>query len=236
MADDSKCEECVEGAPAWMATFSDLCTLLLCFFVLLVSMANFDPRKYAITASSLQGAFGIMETFPSIPVQPYIIRPRLGGKEKNKKASMDIQKKIKEKVKSNDAEEGVKVKVTDTGIAIKLSNPMTFKSGTADLNAKIQPLLADIIKILDEFPDKEIRVEGHTDNRKISTSKFPSNWELSSARALSIVKFFAKKGVPPAKMSAVGYGEFRPLVENIDEKSREMNRRIEIFVEYMDKK
>ncbi len=236
MAKKEKCPECAAGSPAWMATFSDLCTLLLCFFVLLVSMANFDPKKYAVTASSLQGAFGVLETFPSVPIAPYIIQPRMGGDERKRKASTEVVKKIKKKVKQNDMKDGVKVKVTDTGIAIRLSNPITFAVGKADLKSKAKPILSDIIKILDEFPDKEIRVEGHTDDTPIRTAEYESNWDLSADRALSIVKFFASTGVPPSKMSAVGYGEFRPLVPNKDAESRAMNRRIEIFVEYMDRR
>ena len=107
--------------------------------------------------------------------------------------------------------------------------------------AKIRPeliyLLDKMIEVVKKMPGREIRVEGHTDNTPIHTREFPSNWELSSSRALSVVKYLYTQGkLDPAKMSAVGYGEFRPIAPNNTEANRTKNRRIEIFVEYVEKK
>ncbi|MCL2101413.1 MAG: hypothetical protein FWH22_06835, partial [Fibromonadales bacterium] len=88
MAKKKKCPECKPGAPMWMTTFSDMVTLLLTFFVLLLSMANFEPIKYALTVQSLQGAFGILETFPTVPIHPIVEIPKKTGDEQRKKQSL----------------------------------------------------------------------------------------------------------------------------------------------------
>jgi chemotaxis protein MotB len=217
-----------------MSSFTDLTTLLLTFFVLLLSMANFDPVRFMMTAESLQGAFGVLETFPTVPIHPVVPIPKKTGDEQKKKESLKDAEKIKEVVESKNLEEAVKVDVTEKGIAIMLRDPVGFASGSADLKEQGKEILKDIGSVIKGNPDLKVRVEGHTDDVPISTARYRSNWELSSSRSLSVVQLLsAQTGIQPQNMSAVGYGEYRPLVPNTNPENRAKNRRIQIFVDYV---
>ena len=223
------------GSPAWMATFSDMTTLLLTFFVLLLSMANFDPIRYQLTVESLQTSFGVLESFPTIPVHPIIEIPKKTGDEQKKKRSLEDAEEIKEIVEKQKLEDAVKVEITDKGIAILLRDPVGFASGSAELKEQGKEILKDISEVIKKNPELKVRVEGHTDDVPIRSQRYRSNWELSSARSLSVVELLASQtGIHPQNMSAVGYGEFRPMVPNTDTQSRSQNRRIQIFVDYID--
>ena len=111
---------------------------------------------------------------------------------------------------------------------------MLFNLGSANLNPNIFELLDLAIDVTKGWPNS-IRIEGHTDNIPINTDKYPSNWELSSARALSVLKYFIGNGISPEKISATGYGEYRPLVPNNTVENRAKNRRVEIFINYDNK-
>jgi len=235
VARKQKCPECPPpGLPAWMATFSDMVTLLLTFFVLLLSMANFDPIKMKSLSESLQAAFGVLESYPTVPIHPIIDLPKKRSDENKKKQSLKDVEKVKEVVKSKNLEDAVKVEVTDKGMAIMLRDPVGFASGSADLKEQGKDILRDIGDIIKETPDLKVRIEGHTDDVPIRSNRFRSNWELSSARSLSVVELLASQtGIHPANMSAVGYGEYKPLAPNTSPENRSKNRRIQIFVDYI---
>jgi len=226
------------GTPAYMLTWGDMCTLLLCFFVLLVAMSTTDAHKFDLAASSLHNALsGVLESFPSVMITQEVLQPRLGGNEQNKQLAVDASQRIKKAIKKENLEDAIKVKVTESGIAIMVANPIGFDQGDAEIKPELIGTLGDIAEIIADVSGTQIRVEGHTDDIPIHTRMYPSNWELSSARALNIVKFFAgKSGIDPARLSAIGYGEYRPLVPNTSEANRMQNRRIEIYVDYLEKK
>jgi chemotaxis protein MotB len=235
MAKQKKCPECPPvGAPAWMSTFSDMVTLLLTFFVLLLSMATFEPAKFKMTAESLQAAFGVLESFPTIPIHPVIDIPKHTGDEQKKKQSLKDAEELKKQIESQNMQDAVKVEMTEKGIAIMLRDPVGFASGSADLKSQGKEIVTQIGDIIKKNPDLKVRVEGHTDDVPIHSAKYASNWELSSARALSVVQLLAKNtGIDPANLSAVGYGEYKPLVPNTSPQNRAENRRIQIFVDYI---
>jgi chemotaxis protein MotB len=232
-----KKDEESRGAPAYMTTWGDMCTLLLCFFVMLLAMSTIDPAKFQVAASSFQNAFsGVLESFPTILIAENVLQPRMGGDEQNKKLALEAMMRIREAVKKEDLEDAIKVKVTEKGIAIKVRDPVGFDVGEADLKPRFRDLLYEIGEIIAKKPDSQIRVEGHTDDTPIRTRRFPSNWELSAARALKVVRFFYEKcNIDPARLSAVGYGEYRPLVPNDSPENRAKNRRIKVYVEYLDR-
>jgi len=235
MSRERKSPDPPKGAPAFMTTWGDMCTLLLCFFVMLLAMSTIDHAKFNVAASSFQNALsGVLESYPSVMITKDILIPRLGGDEQNKRMSVDAALKIKEVVKKEGLEDAVKVKVTETGIAVKLSDPIGFDIGESELKPELIPTLKSICEIINQVPSTQIRVEGHTDDLPIKSFKFPSNWELSSSRALNVVKFMASSGsIEPSRLSAIGYGEYRPIVPNTSVENRKMNRRIEIFVDYL---
>ena len=235
MGRKEKKEEQKAGAPLWMVTFSDMVTLMLCFFVMLLSMATFDPVKFNAMASSFHNAFsGVLESMPTVMVTRDVFIPKMGGDQQNKRMAIDASAKVRKAVEDADLQDAIRVQVTETGIAIQISDPIGFESGSADLMPRVHGVLQDISEIINEAPTAQIRVEGHTDNVPINTPRFPSNWELSAARALSVVRHMAYQGgVEPARMSAVGYGEFRPVAPNNTADNRSANRRIEIYVDYI---
>lgn len=225
------------GAPAYMTTWGDMCTLLLCFFVMLLAMSTISPAKFMVAASSFQNAFsGVLESFPTVMIHKDILIPRLGGDEQNKRMSVEAQRRIQDVVKKENLQDGIKVKVTEKGIAIKVADPVGFPVGKAAIRPEFIDVLYKISGVIKDMPEAEIRVEGHTDDTPIRTAEFPSNWELSSSRALNVVKFLANRaGIDPGRLSAVGYGEFRPIAPNDSPENRQVNRRIEIYVEYLNK-
>ena len=237
MAKRKKEEAGKKGAPEYMLTYGDMMTLLLCFFVMLLAMSQIDENKFKVAASSFQNAFsGVLEQLPTIPIHEDILIPRMGGDEQNKKMAIEAAKAIRKVVKNENLEDAIKVSVTDRGIAVKISDPLGFDVGKAEIKSEFESILSKMIPIIGKIPDNEIRVEGHTDNTPIHTKEFPSNWELSAARALNVVKFlFRKGGIHPSRLSAVGYGEYRPVVPNSSKENKQKNRRIEIYIEYLKK-
>ncbi|MGI9303088.1 MAG: OmpA family protein [Gammaproteobacteria bacterium] len=115
-------------------------------------------------------------------------------------------------------------------VVIKLPDDVLFRSGRASLNAKGEQTLAQVAEVLAQFTDRRFQVEGYTDNKPISSARFPSNWELSAARALSVLHLLVEKGVDPEHVSAAGFGEYHARADNETPAGRELNRRIEIIM------
>jgi len=125
--------------------------------------------------------------------------------------------------------QGVNVKTEPRGVVVTFADAVLFGSGSADLKPEIAGVLEKVAKLLSTTPGK-FTVEGHTDNVPISSSKYASNWELSTARAASMVHFFIDKGLDPSKFAVAGYAEFRPLDTNATEEGRAKNRRVELVI------
>jgi len=123
------------------------------------------------------------------------------------------------------------VSIEQGRIAINLPNNVLFKSGSANLNSEGNKALTQIAAVLSQFSDRRFQIEGHTDNNPISTARFPSNWELSTARALAVVHLLSGLGVSAENISAAGFGEFHPRASNDSEAGRQLNRRIEIIMQ-----
>ena len=228
MAKD-KCE-CEAKAPAWLTTFSDLMSLLLCFFVLIVSMSTIIERDFFVAAGSLRGAFGVMKDDPAIVRLENIPLPTLRNIQRAivDKSISSLQDFIQSRRLGSD----VKVIVSDKGVALSISSPLLFDSGRAEIKPESYPLLEKMFDIARGWPNV-VRVEGHTDNTRIISDIYESNWDLSFARALSVVQFavqFSK--IHPSRLAPVAYGEYRPVADNSTEEGRAKNRRIEIFMEY----
>ena len=122
------------------------------------------------------------------------------------------------------------VSIEQGRIVINLPNNVLFKSGSANLNPEGEAALTQIASVLSQFSDRRFQIEGHTDNKPIKSARFPSNWELSTSRALTVVHLLADMDVVPENISAAGFGEFRPRADNQTEEGRQLNRRIEIIM------
>jgi chemotaxis protein MotB len=224
-----KCE-CDAGSPAWMTTFSDLMSLLLCFFVLLVSMSSVDPRDFNKASGALKGSLGILSEDPSTMELVHVIMPKISDVDLGE-ISTAISK-LQDFVETQNQQESIKVVITSQGVAIRILTPLLFDRGLAELKPQGMPYLAKIFDLAKGW-NNTLRVAGHTDDLPIENGMFDSNWDLSYARARNVINFGINYShVPPEKFSAVGYGEYRPSFPNDSEENREKNRRIEIFIEY----
>lgn len=221
------------GAPGWMVTYGDLMSLLLTFFVLIVSFSSIEMIKFQKALGSLKGALGILPKQESVIFQKEPIIPQLSDYEQRRirRSAAELQEMIKER-KLIDK---VKLDVTDKGIIVRIDSPILFELGKAELKPEAFPILDKVIEMTNNWPN-QIRVEGHTDDLPIHTQQFPSNWELSTARALSVLKYFLRTGnIEPQRLAAVGYGEYHPLVPNTTAANRAKNRRVEIYIEAKNK-
>lgn len=213
-------------APFWMATFSDMATLLLTFFVLIVSMSEVEVKKFKDALSNFQGRTGVLQFDALTPTVGTI--NRVGEEDKRKRAQKfeEVLKYLKE----NDLEDKVQVNLTQEGLHVSITDSVMFSAGRSDL----LPISKKILHLVSEVLDDDVhavRVEGHTDDRPIRTGRFPSNWELSAGRAASVVRYLLELETAhdPAIYTAVGYGEHHPVESNDTAEGRASNRRVEIL-------
>lgn len=212
---------------AWMDTYADTITLLLTFFILLYSMSSTDNEKLMKIAAALKGELtGIPMVHETIDEMENITNPVIGAED-----SYDaLVEKVTSVIEENNLQDTVTIRQEDAGVVLQLGNSILFDSSKAILKSESFPAL-DVISTIIPQIDNEIMVQGHTDNRPINSYVYPSNWELSTARAVAVVKYFVnEKGLDPSRFSATGYGEYRPLVENSSSENMEKNRRVDILI------
>ena len=225
--------------PGWLITFNDLITLLMVFFVLLFAMGNINVQKSEKFVESLQGALGVLREGKKVGVQ--IVRPIQPKEPATHEVSGDASNTVSQPSETSlkaidDLTNHPEITVIQTpkGLFITLSDGILFQSGVSELRPEGYPVLNKIIHVL-QGNGLDIRIEGHTDNVAIRSGRFPSNWDLSIARAVSVVKYFIDAGkISPQRLSAVGYGESKPLYPNDSPENRGKNRRVEIILEMMD--
>jgi chemotaxis protein MotB len=255
--DDAPEEEVEEGAPAWLATFADLMSLLMCFFVLLLSFSEMDIRKYKQVAGSMSDAFGIQRDIPAdeIPKGTSVIAQEFSPGKPDPTIMEVIQQQttqdsshyletilpispevndLLEKARGELSEE-IEQKILDVlaynnGVMIRIQEQNSFASGSADIDAEFERVLDKIITLLNKV-EGEIIVAGHSDNVPISTSRFPSNWVLSSARASSVVHYLYTKDLQDTeRLELRAHADTRPVVDNDTKANQAKNRRIEINI------
>lgn len=224
----------------WLLTYSDMVTLCLTFFVLLYSFSTIDTVKWKSIVNSLQGALGVMSgsdlptttseenQFDTKKIDQMRIDQYLEYEEETKRLE-EIRARLNEYLSSNDLNENISTSIEERGVIIRFQDSVLFPKSCADLYPESKMILTDLSAVFTELGNP-IRIEGHTDNLPIKTERFPSNWELSTARATNVLRFLIKEGVAGEQLSAVGYGEFRPVVANDSEENRKKNRRVDIVL------
>jgi chemotaxis protein MotB len=271
MADE--CPKCEEGLPPWLATFADLMSLLMCFFVLLLSFAEIDAIRFKKMAESMKDAFGVQRDIPSpdivkgvsvikqefsstaIPEPTPIpeVRQETTDEEKQnlkiKDGEADLEQKIaeireqveqevaqqaeelKELLKEAIDEDLVTVETEELKIIIRIQEKGSFPSGSASLNPGFYDVMDIISNAVARSPGKVV-VAGHTDNVPISTARFRSNWELSSARAVTVVHALVQnEAIDEARVTIEGHADSNPLMANDSPENRAVNRRVELIIE-----
>ncbi len=220
-----KCE-CPKGAPMWMVTFGDLMSLLLCFFVLLLSFSTTDPAMYKEVSGSLEKAFGVQKQEITLDIPKGI---DIVSRDFNPVFSVDvILEKIKSAIKLELIKGEVQVEALNDRVVLRMNDEITFDPGSDQLKEESKPILDKIRSIIETVPG-DIVVSGHTDDSPVSGT-FESNWHLSAARAASVVVYLLRRhSIDPSRMAAVGYGASQPLVLNDTPEHRARNRRVEII-------
>ena len=225
-------------SPGWLTTFNDLVTLLMVFFVLLFTMGSVDTKAMEEFKNALQSGLGIMGEGSFVSIEVRNSRQDLGNAALLRQADGEVEPvddqqeaaPIDEALETFAAEPGINVSYSNQGAHITFEDFLLFDFGKADINSGGLAFLDKMAVLMQKIP-YPVRVEGHTDNVPIHTARYPSNWELSIARAVSVVKYFAESGkINPQRLSAVGYGETRPLVPNDTPANRTRNRRVEIVL------
>lgn len=229
MAREKKEDSPPPGAPAWMTTYGDMMTLLMTFFVLIVSFSTMQEAGFKAAMGSLQGALGVLTANTSDFMMTKIVHPEnmfafLANKPRQTTGSISKDLNFLSKIK------GASLDMDKRGLHIILPANILFDSGTAEIKKDSHETLKQLGAFLFEN-DVDFIIEGHTDNTPISTTEFPSNWELSVARATAVMKFLHSScALPYEKVSVAGFAEFKPLVSNDTPEGRIENRRVEIVI------
>ena len=229
-----------EVGEAWLLPYSDLMTLLLALFIALFAMSQTDASKMQALAQAFTAAFnmGGPSFFSGMGPSTSMTSATTQGQDNANSAYMqenenlrEAQEKIEQYVKENNLQDQVSTELSEEGLMIRLKEKALFASGSAALQGQAEQIVPVIAAILSSLPER-VTISGHTDNVPISTAQFPSNWELSSARAVSLMRGLmgVQPSLNPARFSALGYSEYRPIASNDTEEGRAQNRRVEVFI------
>ncbi|MEZ4651861.1 MAG: flagellar motor protein MotB [Candidatus Eisenbacteria bacterium] len=253
MAIEEEEDEAEEGAPAWMATFADLSTLLLTFFVLLFTFAELDAKKFELAAGSLRKAIGAASSsssmlefsnttlMPELFEEPATSLPQTPEEQALYEQAMEYlqheeeRANIKEEVAEVisgvldglEFEDDIEVESTSRGVVVKVKDQLFFDTGGSTLISKGSSVLDAIGDIAADYP-AGVAIEGHTDDLPIGGDRFKSNWELSAARAAAALEYLTdERKVDPNKLQIRGYAHTRPIAPNDSPEGRAQNRRVE---------
>ena len=241
--------------PAWIVTFADLATLLLTFFILLLSFAEMDVEKYRAMANSMAVAFGsdnvlaegvggspltlIESDTVSLPEPPesqvrvpeFIDeRTEDGAPTKIPGGVIDLASRMIRELESEVASEALSVNYDENKVVIRFSEEATFRSGEAAIKPEMIPIIERVVTVLSACTG-DVLVSGYTDDRPISSDRYRSNWDLSAARAVSVVhELVMNRQVPAERVVAAGRAETNPLASNDSPENRALNRRVEIAI------
>lgn len=246
MIENNKPKDEIGGVAPWMTTFADLSTLLLTFFILLLSFATMDLTKFQDAMGSIQKTLGFLPTGPGFfqhTMQPPIFKPIMESPqelEKNdcinndnihdrEKVNEEIVKELEYLVKKLKLEDEVTIENVKRGVVLRVKSKLFFNLGEAELKKESYPILNKVAELMEKF-SRSISIEGHTDNLPIAGGTYSSNWDLSANRALSALKFLKEK-VEVDKINIAGFADNRPIASNDTEEGRAKNRRVE-FVFY----
>ncbi len=241
--DPSEAEDhvCEEGAPAWLATMGDLMSLLLVFFVLMLSFANMDKQLFMEAMGSIQNALGVIQENPGTfelkstsviewsenKSTPFLDIMEAESSEKAPTMDQKIMQKVQQAIAENNLSRIVEAESSERGVIVRVKGGALFKPGSDKLLPVSFVFLDEVIRITEEFP-YELSIEGHTDDSPISTPRFPTNWHLAAARSIAVLRYMIDAGdIDASRVAASGYGATRPLVPNDSPENRAVNRRVE---------
>ncbi|AST92879.1 flagellar motor protein MotS [Sutcliffiella cohnii] len=229
-----------KGAPRWMVTFSDLFMLILVFFILLFSMSQIDLVKFKAVAESFKQV-NLLDYHPSaipfehptdfsIDYESTNNNNSNYGEEQSEDQLEEVLREVQQFLDENDLEDIVVANRTERGVVLVLEEQILFNSGEASILPVAFPFLTKLGNLLERIPNL-VKIEGHTDTVPMNNYQYPSNWELSTARASSVIRYLIDEhDLNAERFIAVGYGETRPIVPNTTRENMQKNRRVEIVI------
>lgn len=236
-----------ENMERWLVSYADFITLLFAFFVVMYALSSINEGKYRVLSDSLISAFQEAPRSDKLielgskhpealegsgnPIGKSIPQSLRDAPERQQAAARmkKVAKNVLEAMQPLIQNGQVRVTQSPRGVTVEINASVLFKSGEAVLQPQSSEALAAVAKVLSQV-DNPIQVEGHTDNIPINSPNFPSNWELSSSRAGSVVRLFTERGVPAARMVAIGYADNRPVDTNASPEGRSRNRRVNVLI------
>lgn len=231
----------------WLVSYADFITLLFAFFVVMYAISSVNEGKYRVLSDSLNAVFAdpshLDRRLPALASPPPksladrihlpdpvpLPAPTPASPNDAPHALDTLQSQLDITLEPYRNDGLVEIARVGDQLQIQIKSKLLFESGSSDLSRDALAALRDLARILVPVPNP-VKVEGHTDDVPISTNQFPSNWELSAARAASVVHFFSRLGVAAERLSAVGFGEFRPIASNATEDGKARNRRVSVMV------
>ncbi len=223
----------------WLITYSDLITLLLIFFIIMYAMSSINEVKFASLSQSLSAALKKSDKIPLDHLGSTSLLDAANAQNQGTKAQSanikdnqtldNLYQSVKQYIDQHNLEGNVTIVNEQRGVQITLKDVVLFDTGQASIKPGAEKLLQGLIPFFRQLPNP-IVIEGYTDDQPINTQMFPSNWELSAARAIGVVRFIASNGVAPGRLSGVGYGQYHNLKPNDNAVDRQANRRVNIVI------
>lgn len=222
-----------ENHERWLVSYADFITLLFAFFVVMYSVSSVNEGKYRVLSESMVSAFSNSKpvgelTVLDLPVEKHkaIVVKEAPPNQENSRTYL----KVANAISTAKVPQGVKITSTERGLSIRIKDDALFDSGSASLNPHMREFIDLIAGLVKDLPNL-IAVEGHTDNQPIRSAQFPSNWDLSTARANILVRYFTEyHGLSPMRLSSTGYAGTRPVESNTTAQGRAENRRVEMII------
>lgn len=221
-----------EGQSEWLATFADLSTLLLCFFVLLFSISSVDNKKFLSIMNEVRLHLGNAVPL-AVPAEEKIKGDALVNLLPKQKS---MASELEEIVRDEKMSDSTVVDLGDEGALLRVGGKVMFESASTEINPKAFSALDKIVSMALKYPLFHLDIKGHTDNLPISDGRFLSNWELSALRATTVLRYLLENGLGPDRLTATGYADTQPLVPNLTAENRARNRRVEFLFKKIERK
>jgi len=225
-----KVEESNGGPAEWLTTYSDMVTLLLCFFVLLFSFSSVDAEKFRSIMSSFRGGTGILSGGTSLDIPFNLTEDELDVEVE----LQDLLAQLEEYIETLGLGDRIVIQPEERGIVIRFMDNVFFDSGSAEIKEEAYEILHSVAEILnrEEFVNRHIKVEGHTDTDPIvRASKYATNWELSAARATNVLRYLVEvESIDGGRISSSGYSYYRNIAPNDTPENKAKNRRVDIVI------
>jgi chemotaxis protein MotB len=229
-------EETDASHDRWLISYADFITLLFAFFVVMYAISVVNTGKYQVLSDALGDAFGgrpavpqASSTIEQLPLTNLIARKRAEAARRERERLDTLARELNMSLAPLVKNGQVRVTQTARGVTVEINAKVLFDEGQAALGGEARATLGSVATLLRNDPHA-IQVEGHTDNQPIANSAFPSNWELSSVRASSVVRLFIEGGVAEGRLTAVGHGANLPVAPNANEAGRARNRRVAVTI------